>query len=62
MPPARNFPPGKVIPGASRTARDYHCPLPENKLMVDSSLFRVALLTVMFLAEGYPTRPAGKLN
>jgi hypothetical protein len=62
MPPARNFPPGRVIPQASRTARDYHCPLPESKLMEDSSLFRVALLTVISLAGGYPTRPAGKLN
>jgi len=30
--------------------------------MAGSSLFRVALLTVMSLAGGYPTRPAGKLN
>jgi len=62
MPPARNFPPGKVIPRASRTARDYHCHLPESKLMVGSSLFRVALLTAMSLAGGYPTHPAGELN
>ena len=62
MPPVRNFPLRKVIPRASRTARDYHCPLPENKQMAGSSLFQVALLTVMSLAGGYPTRPAGKLN
>jgi hypothetical protein len=36
--------------------------LPENKLMEDSSLFQVALLTAMSIAGGYPTRPAGKLN
>jgi len=62
MPPARNFPPGKVIPGASRTARDCHYLLPENKLTEDSSLFQVVLLTVRSLARGYPARPAGKLH
>jgi hypothetical protein len=36
--------------------------LPESKQMVGSSPFRVALLTAMSLAKGYPIRPAGKLH
>jgi hypothetical protein len=52
----------KVIPKEYRTARDYHCPSPENKQTADSGLSRVALLTVMSLAGGYPTHPADKLN
>jgi hypothetical protein len=51
-----------VIPGASPTARDYHCPSPESKQTEDSRPFQVALLTVMSLAVVYPGRPVGKLN
>ncbi len=50
----------RMIPGASRTARDYHCPLPRSKPMVGSKLFRVSLLTVMSLAGGISTRPRGQ--
>jgi len=49
-------------PAASPTARDYHCPSPKSKLTAGSSPFRVALLTVMSPAGGYPARPAGRLT
>jgi hypothetical protein len=52
----------RMIPGASRTARDYNCPLPKSKRMVRSRLFRVSLLTAMSLAGGHPPDPAAKLN
>jgi hypothetical protein len=61
MPPARNSLLRKAIPGASPTARDYHCPLPKSKLMANSSLFLAVLLTVMSPVGGHPSHLAGRL-